>query len=93
MPRPVDQGFVTPQQQMIPRPNLFQTLNTGNQSAQGTPTTPNATPNKENIQKGNRELLQENHCLEAHVKELNNELMRTYHNRDVKSDFLDDAHT
>jgi hypothetical protein len=45
------------------------------------------------IQKGNRELLQENHRLEARVKELNNELMRTYHNRDVKSDFLDDAHT
>jgi hypothetical protein len=33
---------------MIPRPNLFQTPNTGNQSAQGTPTTPNATPNMEN---------------------------------------------
>jgi hypothetical protein len=32
---------------MIPRPNLFQTPNTGNQSDQGTPTTPNATPNKE----------------------------------------------
>jgi hypothetical protein len=47
MPRPAVQGFVTPQQQMIPRPNLFQTPNTGNQSAQGTPTTPNATPNKE----------------------------------------------
>jgi hypothetical protein len=48
MPRPADQGFDTPQQPMIPRPNLFQTPNTGNQSAQGTPTTPNATPNKEN---------------------------------------------
>jgi hypothetical protein len=48
MPRPTDQGFVTPQQQMISRLNLFQTPNTGNQSAQGTPTTPNATPNKEN---------------------------------------------
>jgi hypothetical protein len=33
---------------MIPRPNLFQIPNTGNQSAQGTPTTPNATPNKAN---------------------------------------------
>jgi chromosome segregation ATPase len=43
-----------------------------------------------NIQKGNRELLQENHRLEACVKELNNELMRTYR---VKSDFLDDTHT
>jgi hypothetical protein len=48
MPRPAGQGFVTPQQQMILRPNLFQTPNTGNQSAQGTPTTPNATPNKAN---------------------------------------------
>jgi hypothetical protein len=48
MPRPANQGFVTPQQQMIPHPNLFQTPNTGNQSAQGTPTTPIATPNKEN---------------------------------------------
>jgi hypothetical protein len=33
MPRPASQGFVTPQQQMIPRPNLFQIPNTGNQSA------------------------------------------------------------
>jgi hypothetical protein len=33
---------------MIPHPNLFQTPNTRNQSAQGTPTTPNATPNKVN---------------------------------------------
>jgi hypothetical protein len=39
MARPAGQGFVTPQQQMILCPNLFQTLNTGNQSAQGTPTT------------------------------------------------------
>jgi hypothetical protein len=45
------------------------------------------------IQKGNRELIQKNHRLEARVKELNDELMRTYHSRDVKSDFLDDAHT
>jgi chromosome segregation ATPase len=45
------------------------------------------------IQKGNRELLQENHCLEAQVEELNDELMRTYHSSDVKSDFLDDART
>jgi hypothetical protein len=43
------------------------------------------------IQKGNHELLQENHRLEARVNELNDELMRTYHSRDVKSDFLDDA--
>jgi hypothetical protein len=45
------------------------------------------------IQKGNRELFQENHRLEAHVKELNDELMRTYRSCDMKSDFLDDAHT
>jgi septal ring factor EnvC (AmiA/AmiB activator) len=45
------------------------------------------------IQKGNRELLQENHRLEARVKELNDELLRTYYSRDVKSDFLDDART
>jgi chromosome segregation ATPase len=44
------------------------------------------------IQKGNREL-QENHHLEAHVMELNDELMRAYRIHDVKSDFLDDAHT
>jgi hypothetical protein len=48
MPRPAGQGFVTPQQQMILHPILFQTPNTRNQSAQGTPTTPNATPNKAN---------------------------------------------
>jgi hypothetical protein len=45
------------------------------------------------IQKGNRDLLQENHHLEARVKELNDELMRTYRSHDVKSDFLDDART
>jgi septal ring factor EnvC (AmiA/AmiB activator) len=45
----------------------------------------------EDIQKSNHELLQENHRLEERVKELNDELMRTYHSRDVKSDFLDDA--
>jgi chromosome segregation ATPase len=45
------------------------------------------------IQKGNRELHQENHHLEARVKELNAELMKTYRSRDVKSDFLDDART
>jgi hypothetical protein len=38
MPQPAEQGFVTPQRQMIPRPNLFQTPNTGNQSAPRTPT-------------------------------------------------------
>jgi septal ring factor EnvC (AmiA/AmiB activator) len=45
------------------------------------------------IQMGNQDLLQENHHLEAHVKELNDELMRTYRSRNVKSDFLNDAHT
>jgi hypothetical protein len=35
-PQPAEQGFVTPQRQMIPRPNLFQTPNTGNQSARRT---------------------------------------------------------
>jgi septal ring factor EnvC (AmiA/AmiB activator) len=45
------------------------------------------------IQKSNRGLLQENHRLEVCVKELNDELMRTYHSRDVKSDFLDNART
>jgi hypothetical protein len=48
MPQPSGQGFVTPQQQMIQCPNLFQTPNNGNQSAQGTPSTQNATLNKEN---------------------------------------------
>jgi hypothetical protein len=33
---------------MISGPNVFQTPNTGNESAQGTPTTLNATPNKTN---------------------------------------------
>jgi hypothetical protein len=41
------------------------------------------------IQKGNHELLQENHRLEARVKEL----MRTYRSRSVKSDLLDDTRT
>jgi hypothetical protein len=45
------------------------------------------------IQKGNIELLQKTHRLETRVKELNKELMRTYRSHDVKSDFLDDAHT
>jgi hypothetical protein len=38
MPQPTAQGFVTPQRQMILHPNLFQTPNTGNQSAQRTST-------------------------------------------------------
>jgi chromosome segregation ATPase len=45
------------------------------------------------IQKGNRELLQKNHRLEARVKELNDELMRAYRSRGMKSDFPDDART
>jgi hypothetical protein len=48
MPRPTGQGFVTPEQHMILCPNLFQTPNAGNQSAQETPTTPNAMLNKAN---------------------------------------------
>jgi chromosome segregation ATPase len=44
-------------------------------------------------QNGNRELFQENHRLEARIKELNNELMRTYRSHDVKLDFLDDTRT
>jgi hypothetical protein len=45
------------------------------------------------IQKGNRELLQKNTCLEMCVKELNNELMKTYHSRDFKTDDLNDTLT
>jgi chromosome segregation ATPase len=45
------------------------------------------------IQKGNRELLQKNARLETRIKELNNELMRAYHNRDFKTNDLDDTGT
>jgi chromosome segregation ATPase len=45
------------------------------------------------IQKGNRELLQKNTYLEMSVKELNDELMRTYHSRDFKTDLLDNTRT
>jgi chromosome segregation ATPase len=45
------------------------------------------------IQKGNHGLLQENHRLEACVKELNDELMRTYRSHNMKSDFHDNART
>jgi DNA-binding protein H-NS len=45
------------------------------------------------IQKGNRELLQKNTRLETRVKELNDELIRTYRNHDFKTDLLDDACT
>jgi chromosome segregation ATPase len=45
------------------------------------------------IQKGNRELLQKNACLETRVKELNDKLIMTYHNRNFKTDDLDDTRT
>jgi chromosome segregation ATPase len=45
------------------------------------------------IQKGNWELLQKNAHLAMCVKELNDELMRTYHSRDFKADDLDDTRT
>jgi hypothetical protein len=45
------------------------------------------------IQKGNREFLQKNACLETRVKELNDELMRTYRRRDFKADDLNDIRT
>jgi hypothetical protein len=45
------------------------------------------------IQKGNQELLQKNTRLETRVKELNDELMRTYRSCDFKADDLDDART
>jgi hypothetical protein len=45
------------------------------------------------IQKGNRELLQMNARLETHIRELSDELMRTYHSHDFKTDDLDDTPT
>jgi septal ring factor EnvC (AmiA/AmiB activator) len=45
------------------------------------------------IQKGNQELLQKNTRLETRIRELNDELMRTYHSRDFKTDDLDDTRT
>jgi hypothetical protein len=45
------------------------------------------------IQKGNRELLQENARLETRIRELSDELMRTYRSRDFKTDDLDDTRT
>jgi NADPH-dependent ferric siderophore reductase len=45
------------------------------------------------IQKGNRELLQKNARLKTCVKELNDELMRTYCSRDFKTDDLNDTRT
>jgi hypothetical protein len=45
------------------------------------------------IQKGNRELLQKNAHLETCIRELSDELMRTYRTRDFKTDDLDDTRT
>jgi chromosome segregation ATPase len=45
------------------------------------------------IQEGNRELLQKNARLETHIRELNDELMRTYCSSDLKTDNLDDTRT
>jgi peptidoglycan hydrolase CwlO-like protein len=45
------------------------------------------------IQKGNWELLQKNARLLTHIKELNDELVRTYHTRNFKADDLNDTHT
>jgi chromosome segregation ATPase len=42
---------------------------------------------------GHRELLQKNTRLETRIRELNDELMRTYRSRDFKTDDLDDTHT
>jgi septal ring factor EnvC (AmiA/AmiB activator) len=45
------------------------------------------------IQKGNRELLQNSARLETRIRELNDELMRTYRSRNFKIDDLNDTHT
>jgi hypothetical protein len=45
------------------------------------------------IQKGNQEVLQKNARLEMRIRELNDELMKTYHSHDFKADDLDDTHT
>jgi chromosome segregation ATPase len=45
------------------------------------------------IQKGKRELLQKNARLGTRIRELSDELMRTYHSRDFKTDDLDDTRT
>jgi chromosome segregation ATPase len=46
-----------------------------------------------NIQEGNWDLLQKNARLKTRIRELNDELMRTYHSRDFKTDDLDDTRT
>jgi septal ring factor EnvC (AmiA/AmiB activator) len=45
------------------------------------------------IQKGNLELLQKNTRLKTCIRELSDELMRTYRSRDFKTDDLDDTRT
>jgi chromosome segregation ATPase len=45
------------------------------------------------IKQGNRELLQKNARLETCIRELSDELMRTYRSRDFKTDDLDDTRT
>jgi hypothetical protein len=45
------------------------------------------------IQKGNQELLPKNARLETRIRELSDELMRTYRSRDFKTDNLDDTCT
>jgi hypothetical protein len=45
------------------------------------------------IQEGNRELLQKNARLDTRIRELNDELMRTYHSHDFKTDDLNDTRT
>jgi hypothetical protein len=45
------------------------------------------------VQKGIRELPQKNTRLETRIRELNDELMRTYHSCDFKTNDLDDTHT
>jgi hypothetical protein len=45
------------------------------------------------LREGNRELIQKNVRLETRIRELNDELMRTYRSRDFKTDSLDDART
>jgi chromosome segregation ATPase len=45
------------------------------------------------IQKGNQELLQKNARLETRIRELSDELMKTYRSRDFKTYNLDDTRT
>jgi chromosome segregation ATPase len=45
------------------------------------------------FQKGNRELLQKNARLETRIRELSDELMRTYRSHDFKTNDLDDTRT